>query len=75
MMPVDVEIRLIAVHAFAHGVGHPAHGKNVAGAVQGNSVVGVKPLASHNFLVDRREGADRLSGMRGCEPGARKPSF
>ena len=42
---IDVEIRLVAMHALADRVGHPAHGENVAGAVQGEGVVGVKTFA------------------------------
>ena len=53
-MPVDVEIRLVAMHALAHGVRHPAHGKNVAGAVQSEGIVGVQPLAGKDFLINRR---------------------
>ena len=52
---VDVEIRLVAVHALAHGVGHPAHGENVAGAVEGERVVGVQALAGEDFVVNRRQ--------------------
>ena len=52
---IDVEISFIAVHAFAHGVGQPAHGENVAGPVEGESVVGIEALAGKNFLVNRRQ--------------------
>ena len=60
---VDVEVRLVAVHPLAHGVGQPAHGQNVAGAVQGKGVVGFKPFAGEDFLVDRREA--RIVGLKG----------
>ena len=40
---VDVEIRLVAVHAFANVIGHPAHGENIAGAVESEGIGGVEP--------------------------------
>ena len=52
-MPVDVEVSLVAMHALAHQVGHPADGENVAGAVQRQSVVGIEPFAGENSLVNR----------------------
>lgn len=54
-MPVDVEVRLVAMYALAHGIGHPPYGENVATAVQGEGVVGVKPLAGKDFLMNRRQ--------------------
>ena len=54
-VPVDVEICLIAVHAFAHGVRHPAHGENIARAIQGESILGVKALADKDLFVNRRQ--------------------
>ncbi len=61
-MAVDVEISLVAVHALAHEVGHPAHGENVAGAVEGEGVVGAEALAGHDFSVDRRQA--RIVGLK-----------
>src|SRR5580704_1219058 len=52
-MPVDVEIRLVAVHALADEISHPSHRENVASAIQSESVVGVEPLACKNFFVNR----------------------
>ena len=49
---VDVEVRLVAVHALAHVVGQPAHGEDVAGAIEGEGVVGGKALAGEHFVVD-----------------------
>ena len=33
-VPVDVEVGHVAVHAFAHVVGEPAHGQHVAAAIE-----------------------------------------
>ena len=70
-MPVDVEIRLVAMQPFADGVRHPAHGKNVAGAVECEGLVSIEPFAGRDFLVNRRkprivclEAVGMKSGMR-----------
>ena len=64
-MAVDVEVRLVAVHALTHQVGHPAHGENVAGAVQGQCVIDIEALPCQHFVVDRAEPCVvRLKGMR-----------
>ena len=62
-MAVDVEVRLVAVHAFANVVGHPADGQNVAGAIKSESVIGVQPLASNNLGVNWARAARRRSEM------------
>src|SRR5579863_6853880 len=66
---VDVEIRLVAIHALAHQVGHPAHGENVARAVKPQGVVSVKPFAGHHLGMDRGEprvvGLKRMGWARG----------
>jgi hypothetical protein len=54
-MTIDVEIRLVAMPALTNRVGHPSHGKNIAGTVQGQSIGRVKPLARKHFLVNGRE--------------------
>ena len=53
-MPVDIEICFVAVHALAHRVGQPAHGQNVARAVQGKGIVGIKALTGNDFFMNRR---------------------
>jgi hypothetical protein len=62
-MPVDIEISLIAVHALANQVGHPAKGKNVAGPVESERVVDIEPLTGKNFVVDR--GQPGIVGLKG----------
>ena len=52
---IDVEVGLVAMHTLADGIGHPAHGKNVAGAIQGEGVVNIQALAGHDFVMDRRQ--------------------
>ncbi len=54
-MAVDVEVRLVAVHAFADVIGQPADRQNVAGAVEGESVIGAQALAGKNLGVNRPE--------------------
>src|SRR3984957_598619 len=65
---VNVEISLVAVEAFAHVVGHPAYGENVARTVKGEGIVSVKPLAGHNFGLNRLEapvvGLERMGWAR-----------
>ena len=52
-VPVDIEISPVAVHALAHRVRHPAHGENVARAVESKGIVGIEPLAGQDFLTNR----------------------
>jgi hypothetical protein len=54
-MPVDVEVRFVAVHPLANVVGHPTRGENVAGAVENEGVVGSQPFSGKNFRVNRRQ--------------------
>ncbi len=49
---IDVEIRLIAMHALTDVIGHPAHSENVAGAVEGKGVRRVEPLTCDHSGVD-----------------------
>ena len=44
-VPVHVEVGDVAVHPLAHRVGHPAHGQDVARAIQRHAVVEAQPLA------------------------------
>src|SRR5580693_6254052 len=46
-MAIDVEISFVAMHALANVVGHPTHGENVAGAVEGEGVARIETLAGH----------------------------
>jgi hypothetical protein len=61
-MPVDVEVRLVPMHPLAHPVRQPAHGKNVAGAVEGERVRIAQALTSQNFILDREE--TRVVGLK-----------
>ena len=54
-MAVDVEICLVAMHAFADVVGHPAHSQNVARAVESEGVIRVQSFAGNNLAVNRPE--------------------
>ena len=49
---IDVEVRLVAMHALAHVIRQPADRENVAGAIKRKRVVGSETLASHNFRMD-----------------------
>ena len=51
-MAVDVEVCLVAMHAFANMVGHPAYRQNIAGTVEGEGVIRVQSLAGHNLVMD-----------------------
>jgi len=50
---IDVEVRLVAVHAFADLVGHPAHGEDVAGAIEREGVGETEALAGNHLGVNR----------------------
>ena len=62
---VDIEVRLVAVHALADVVGQPPHAKNVAAAVECEGVFWVQALAGKNFGVNGPEtrivGLERMS--------------
>src|SRR5271168_1657928 len=65
-MPVDVEIRFVAVHALAHMVGHPAHGENIAGAVECKGICRVETITGQDFGLDRLKArVVRLESVRG----------
>jgi hypothetical protein len=49
---VDIEISLVPVHALADVISQPADRKNIASAVQRNSVIEVETRAGHDFLMD-----------------------
>ena len=50
---IDVEICLVAMHAFANVVGHPAQGEHITAAVESNSVSEIKTMTRHHLGVDR----------------------
>jgi hypothetical protein len=54
-MTVDVEIRLVAVHALPNKVGHPSNREDISSAIQRKRVRRIEPPAGHNFVVDGRE--------------------
>ena len=64
---VDVEVSLVAVHAFAHVIGQPADGENVAGAVEREGVGCVEAFAGKHLGVDRLEA--RVVGLKGVSWG------
>ena len=41
------------MHALAHQVRHPAHGQDVAGAVEGEGFIGIEPRSGEDFGMDR----------------------
>lgn len=67
-MPIDIKVRVIAVHAFANKIGHPAHSQNVARPIQSEGIAGVEAGSSHHFFVNRAEArVVRLKRMHlGC---------
>ncbi len=52
-MAIDVEVGLVAMHALADVIGHPAHGEHIAGAVERERVGGIEALAGHQFGMNR----------------------
>lgn len=68
-MPIDVEICLVAMHALADVIGHPAHSENIAGAVEGEGVCRVQSLTGQHLGVNRLQaGVVRLKSVRSCHP-------
>ncbi len=69
---IDVEIRLVAMHALADVVGHPAHGENISAAVESESVVRIQPLAGQDLGVNRFQprvvGLKRMVLLQGRHP-------
>ena len=49
---IDIEVSLVPMHAFADVISQPADRKNIASAVQGNSVIEVEALACQDLFVD-----------------------
>src|SRR5579864_6156961 len=67
-MPIDVEIGRIAVHALAHQIGHPAHGENIATAIECEAILVAQPLAALHLLRNRLQ--RRIVGLKGvARPG------
>ena len=52
-MPVDVEVRTVAVHPLAHVIGKPPDGQDVSRPIKLQGIGGVEPFARHDFVVDR----------------------
>ena len=50
---INVEVRLVAMHAFADLVGHPAHGEDVAGAIEREGVGETEALAGNHLGMNR----------------------
>ncbi len=52
-MAINVEVGLVAMHALADVVSHPAHSEYIAGAVERKRVGGIKAVAGHQFGMNR----------------------
>src|SRR5580704_10019149 len=39
---IDVEIRLVAMHALTHGIRQPAHSEDISGAVERERIIGTQ---------------------------------
>ena len=61
-MPVDVEVRNVAMHPLAHQVGQPANRQNVSGAIEVDAVVEAETLFRHHFFSDRQQ--PRIVGLK-----------
>jgi hypothetical protein len=72
-MAIDVEVRPIAVHALADLIGHPADGKNVCGAIEGERIVRIQPLAGDDFVINGPK--PRITGLKGMQAGHRFRSY
>ena len=49
---VDVEVRDVAMHRFAHPVGQPADGENIRAAVKRQAIVKAQALPGKNLLCN-----------------------
>ncbi len=76
---IDIEIRHIAMHAFAHVVGQPADSQYVRGSVKHEAVFKVEALARKHFgrdgLQARVVRAKRMASIGGRLAGFRKLSL
>src|SRR5579883_1695625 len=52
-MPVDVEIRHIAMHSLTHQVGHKAESQNVGAAIHGYAIFKAEALYRFYFFANR----------------------
>ena len=55
MWRFTLKVRDVAVHAFAHVIGQPAHGQNISRAIERNAVVEIKTLMRHDLFSDRQQ--------------------
>ena len=72
-MAIHVEICLIAMHALANRVGHPAYSKNVASPVEREGVLAVKALARLNLVMNRPQ--PRVVSLERMEPLRKRHPF
>src|SRR5580698_2692814 len=49
---IDVEVRLVAMHALTHGIRQPADGEDVSGAEERERVVSTQTFLGQNFIFD-----------------------
>ena len=64
-MAIDVEVRLVAVHALAHVIGQPADGEDVAGAVETRASCSSRRCPAALFLGGVEARVVRLERVRG----------
>jgi len=68
-VPIDVEIRLVTMHALADMVGHPTHGENIAGAVERERILAGETHVGLHFVENRLQpGVVGLESVRGWHP-------
>ena len=67
-MAIDVEVRLVAVHALADLIRQPADGEDVAGAVERESVVVGQAFAGQHLVVNGLEAG--VVGLEWMHAGA-----
>jgi len=54
-MPIDVEVRLVAMHPLTNPIGQPTHGQDVARPIKGKRIALVQAFAGKDFIFDRNE--------------------
>ena len=62
-VPVDIEIGDVAMHPFAHGIGQPAHGEDVAAAIKSKTIRRIKAFAGNYLGMNRLE--PRVVSLKG----------
>jgi hypothetical protein len=49
---IDVEVRLVAMHPLSDRIGHPAKREDVAGTIESEGIVCIKPFTCRHLRIN-----------------------